>query len=77
MVQNIMMMATAVEPTFTGEELQVLALKTPYRGEALARYVGNLYEGKIYYEDSKVLTDDYAPTESLLNPVTLSPYSWE
>jgi len=74
MVQNIMMMATAVEPAFTGEELQVLAMKAPFRGETLARYVGNLYEGEIYYEDSTVLTDDYAPTESLLNPVTLSPY---
>jgi hypothetical protein len=31
----------------------------------------------MYYEDSRVLTDDYAPTESLLNPVTMSPYGWE
>ncbi len=77
MVQNIALMATATEPAYTSQELQAMAGDAPFRGEALARYAGNLYEGEIYYEDSRVLTDDYAPTESLLNPVTLSPYGWE
>ena len=76
-VQNISLLATAEEPAYTGAELQAMALLTPVRGEALARYAGNLYEGELYHEDSSVLTDDYAPTESLLNPVTLSPYGWE
>lgn len=77
MVQNIALMATAVGPAYTSEELQAMAGEAPFRGDALARYAGNLYEGEMYYEDSRVLTDDYAPTESLLNPVTLSPYGWE
>ncbi len=77
MVQNISLMATAAEPAYTGEELQAMAGEAPFRGDALARYAGNLYEGEMYYEDSRVLTDDYAPTESLLNPVTMSPYGWE
>jgi spermidine synthase len=77
MVQNIALMATAVEPAYTSEELQAMAGEAPFRGGALARYAGNLYEGEMYYEDSRVLTDDYAPTESLLNPVTMSPYGWE
>jgi spermidine synthase len=77
MVQNISLLATSVEPAYTGDELQALALDAPVKGETLARYAENLYEGELYYGDSKVLTDDYAPTESLLNPVTLSPYGWE
>ena len=76
-VQNISLLATAEEPAYTGAELQAMALLTPVRGEALARYAGNLYEGELYHDGSSVLTDDYAPTESLLNPVTLSPYGWE
>jgi spermidine synthase len=77
MVQNIALMATAAEHAYTSEELQAMAGEAPFRGAALARYAGNLYEGEMYYEDSRVLTDDYAPTESLLNPVTMSPYGWE
>ena len=77
MVQNISLMATAAEPAYTGEELQAMAGDAPFRGGARARYAGNMYEGEMYYGDSRVLTDDYAPTESLLNHVTMSPYGWE
>ena len=77
LVQNISLLATTGEWPYTSEELQAMALEAPYRGGTLSRYAGRLYEGKLFYEDSKVLTDDYAPTESLLNPVTLSPYGWE
>ena len=62
---------------YTMEELQTKAQTAPYRGDILSKYVETLYEGKLYYENSKVLTDDYAPTENLLNPVTLSTYEWE
>lgn len=40
-------------------------------------YIENYYEKPIYSEDVPVLTDDYAPVEILLNPVTEKPYQIE
>ena len=40
-------------------------------------YIENYYENPIYLEDAPVLTDDYAPVEILLNPVTEKPYQIE
>lgn len=40
-------------------------------------YIENYYENPIYLENAPVLTDDYAPVEILLNPVTEKPYQIE
>jgi spermidine synthase len=43
----------------------------------LISYIENYYENPIYLEDVPVLTDDYAPVETLLNPITKKPYQIE
>jgi len=58
----------------TKDDLLAMAMDAPVRGETLAAYCGNLFDRDIDTKDSPLLTDDYAPTETLLNPVTNSPY---
>jgi hypothetical protein len=40
----------------------------------MAEYAETLYESKGLTEGTLILTDDYAPTTALLNPVTQAPY---
>ncbi len=73
-VQNIILVATETATRYEKRDLLALAEEAPSIGETLAEYSQNLFDSELYVEDSPLLTDDYAPTESLLNPVTLSPY---
>jgi len=73
-VQNIILIATETETRFEKEDLQALAEEAPLRGETLAAYSRNLVDWEIDTADSPLLTDDYAPTVALLNPVTMSSY---
>jgi spermidine synthase len=73
-VQNIILVATEAPSRYGKDDLLAMALDAPVRGETLAVYCGNLFDREIDMRDSPLLTDDYAPTEMLLNPVTNSPY---
>ena len=73
-VQNIILVATETATRYEKGDLMTLAKKAPSMGETLAEYSEYLFDLELDVEDSPLLTDDYAPTESLLNPVTLSPY---
>jgi len=50
------------------------ALDAPKRGDVLAKYVATVYDSEVNAKDVPILTDDYAPAQSLLNPVTGAPY---
>jgi len=73
-VQNIILLATKTSTYFTEEDLKEMARSAPKRGETLAKYVETIFKYKVAIEDIPVLTDDYAPAQSLLNPVTGTPY---
>jgi spermidine synthase len=73
-VQNIILVATDTPTRYGKDDLLAMAMDAPVRGETLAGYCGNLFDRDIDTKDSPLLTDDYAPTEILLNPVTNSPY---
>jgi spermidine synthase len=73
-VQNIILVATVSPTRLNPVSLEERAEEAPQRGVTLARYVGTLFESEGLAGDSIVLTDDYAPTTKLLNPITQAPF---
>ncbi len=77
-VQNVMVVALK-EILIREEELNSLLSNSniPYRNE-LKKYLNNVYQFQhtaANLEDIPILTDDYAPVENLINPITGKPYS--
>jgi hypothetical protein len=74
-VQNIVLVAST-NPSYLGpNELVKIASEKVYLHKRFREYIMN----QVRYEETLVdrafiLTDNYAPTEKLLNPVTLAPY---
>jgi len=73
-IQNIILVATKNRERFTEADLKDMARYAPKRGDTLSRYVETLFQHDVATEDVPVLTDDYAPAQRLLNPVTGTPY---
>ena len=55
-------------------ELVEMAGEAPGRPDTLAMYSTTLSDHEVRTDDVPLLTDNYAPTENLLNPVTCAPY---
>ena len=72
-LQNLILVATRA-PRYSVEVLVEVAGKAPQRSDVLTKYSRNLFLQSVSTGDVPLLTDDYAPAESLLNPVTLAPY---
>jgi spermidine synthase len=73
-VQNIALIATKDPLRFDEADLMVAAEGSPVNGIPLERYVDTLFDLELASESKLVLTDDYAPTEDLLNPITSAPF---
>ena len=72
-VQNTIVVASKYDQSLTTEELLQNAerrVKVP----GIQNMLAQRYTGVIDISQSPILTDDYAPVESLLNPVTGRPY---
>jgi spermidine synthase len=72
--QNMAFVATKDATRYGISDLIAMADDAPNRRETLAKYASTLFEYQVETGDVPVLTDDYAPTEKLLNPVTGAPY---
>ncbi|MCZ6724832.1 MAG: hypothetical protein O6846_01215, partial [Thaumarchaeota archaeon] len=74
-VQNIMVLATKsfeqTNPLEIREKTNSLIREMP----ELLPMAGRIYGGDIPVSDVPVLTDDYAPVEKLLNPVSGQPFN--
>jgi hypothetical protein len=73
-VQNIALIATKDPVRFDEADLMVAAESSPVNGVPLKRYVDTLFDLELASESKLVLTDDYAPAEDLLNPITSAPF---
>jgi len=69
--QNLALVATKMQRRYSREELVAVAKSSPIiRIPNFQEYVGTLVEGEWAMNSLMVLTDDYAPVETLLNPLT-------
>ena len=73
-VQNIILMGTKNQNLYDKVELIEMAKNTPKRSEKLAEYASTYFDNEVRTEDLPILTDDYAPAQSLLNPITGAAY---
>jgi spermidine synthase len=73
-VQNICLIATNIPMRISLSDLIDKSEVFPVRGEKLAEYAESIFDIEGLAEDSLILTDNYAPAQSLLNPVTQAPY---
>jgi len=73
-VQNINLVATKAPARLEGPDLLAVAAAHPVGGIPFERYIGNLVDADIATGGELVLTDDYAPAEALLNPITAAPF---
>jgi spermidine synthase len=73
-IQNIVFVATKTNQTFSRQNLQERALLLPIRPTVISDYLANLYDEPVRLDKVPILSDNYAPTENLLNPVTMAPY---
>ena len=74
LVQNIILVASKSSSRVKGVDLMEAAAGSPVEGVPLERYADTLSDLELVYDSEFVLTDDYAPAEDLLNPITSSPY---
>jgi spermidine synthase len=72
-VQNIMVLATKSFEQTNPLDLRTKTSSSPEEIPELLSMAGRFYGGVIPVSDVPVLTDDYAPVEKLLNPVTGQP----
>jgi len=71
-LQNVILLATRIPTLMTEIEFERLAeSSTIPRSTVLRNYAGNLFTLEI--GDSMILTDNFAPVETLLNPITGRP----
>jgi spermidine synthase len=74
LVQNIALVATKDPVKLDEADLLEAAEVSPVKGVPLERYVDSLLEIELASDSELVLTDDYAPAEDLLNPITSAPF---
>ncbi len=72
-VQNINLIATKAPARLEGPDLLAMAAAFPVPGVPFERYIGTLVNADILAGGELVLTDNYAPAEALLNPITVAP----
>jgi spermidine synthase len=73
-IQNIILIATKNPANLTRSDLIEMAKNYSNKRVPIKKYVNNLHEPDLELTETFLLTDDYAPTERLLNPITLAPY---
>jgi len=73
-VQNINLIATKAPARLERPDLLAVAAAHPVGGIPFERYIDNLVDADIATGGELVLTDDYAPAEALLNPITTAPF---
>ena len=82
-LQNIMLAAMKTQTEYSKDELRQLGSNNDNNNRnfstALADvdYLGHLYEAELKTSDVPLLTDQFAPVEILINPVTNEPYNLE
>jgi len=72
-IQNINLIATKAPARLEGPDLLAMAAAYPVPGVPFEKYIGTLVNADILAGGELVLTDDYAPAEALLNPITVAP----
>jgi spermidine synthase len=75
-LQNLILVATKNNLRYDSETLSQNALEAPKNGITISQYSKTLFDATVNTFDVPILTDDYAPAENLLNPVTLAPYEY-
>jgi len=77
-IQNLMLVATNEEKQFDRKDLLRMAQENSinYLEDDFTEE-GHFYDGKIKIDDVPFLTDQFAPVEKLINPVTSQPYEKE
>ncbi|MBN1682707.1 fused MFS/spermidine synthase [Candidatus Bathyarchaeota archaeon] len=75
-LQNLLLVATKNENRYNIEILIEKAQSLPKNSDTIVKYSETLFEEPVNLKDVPILTDDYAPAENLLNPITLSPYEY-
>jgi spermidine synthase len=73
-IQNIIMVVTKDNTTYTKTEIIEKAKNAPRRQGTLARYAESYFNSDIIIHNVPVLTDDFAPAQNLLNPITGASY---
>lgn len=73
-VQNIILIASMNSTNYSKSDLVEMSNNTPKWNEKLAEYALTYFDEDIKIDGVPVLTDDYAPAQSLLNPITGAPY---
>ena len=74
LLQNIILVATKSPTRLDEADLMEAAEVHPVEGVPLARYADTLFRLELASDSELVLTDDYAPAEDLLNPITSAPF---
>ena len=74
LLQNIILVATKSPTRFDEADLMEAAEAHPVEGVPLKRYANTLFDLELASDSELVLTDDYAPAEDLLNPITAAPF---
>jgi len=73
LVQNIIIVAVKAEKNFSQETLVERAEELHFVRVPIQSYANHLWEPSFKLEGGRVLTDDKAPVENLLNPLTGKP----
>lgn len=73
LVQNINLIATKAPARLSGQDMLAVAAAHPVRGVPFEQYIATLVDSDIAAGGEIILTDDYAPAEALLNPITAAP----
>jgi spermidine synthase len=73
LIQNINLVATKAPTRLEGPDLLAAASAYPVRGVPFERYIATQVDNDILDGGELVLTDNYAPAEALLNPITAAP----
>lgn len=73
-VQNILLIASMNSTSYSKSDLVEMSINTPKWNEKLAEYALTYFDEEITMNGVPILTDDYAPAQSLLNPITGAPY---
>lgn len=73
-VQNIILIASMNSTNYNKMDLVEMSNNTPKWSKKLGEYALTYFDEEVRTEDVPVLSDDYAPSQSLLNPITGAPY---
>ena len=73
-----MVLATNTDKQYSKYELRKLASDTDINASLdSVDYLDHLYDSEIKTDEIPLLTDQFAPVENLINPVTSKPYVFE